>query len=393
MINGAEITRPRLGPDLRNGYEIPVPVRVYLGRKLAAKETFDAYDALLWVLSLPDSYLRTPATRCFGELVGTLAHSLPITLSERIESQCAENAAEARIPGASGGFDCSIDITEAAGPLPDIAAISAPLDGLRDMLNACTEELAPYSRLLGRNPDAKGKFEAICLLPQDIIASAAVGGGSLLAMIEQLFGDRRVIGMPVSRLAHTLSLDIGATGKVSTGLCNQIAAFLERFDIAIEPDRRYGSRNLQADGQVVLFKAPGGAKIDSEAPAFLAARAQVDIAILAAASDGQIDVAEFDAVKAEIRVVDGLGSSERARLIVYANMMIRDTPSQQAILNKIKKMAHSEKEGVIRSATAAILADGHVAPEEVKFLERLYRALSLPVEGVLCNTPSGFGCG
>lgn len=389
LINGAEFIKPRLGPDLRSGYEIPIPVRVYLGRKLAAKETFDAYDALLWVLSLPDSYLRTPATRCFEELVELWR----IRFRSRYPNGLKVNVPKTRLKleyrAASGGFNCSIDMTDAVGPLPDIAAISAPLDGLRDMLNACTEELAPYSRLLGRNPDAKGKFEAICLLPQDLIDSPAVGGGLLLAAIERFFGDRRVVGIPVSRLAHTLSLDVGTTGKISTGHCNQIATFLERFDIAIEPDRRYGSRNLQADGQAVLFKAPGGAKIDSEAPAFLAARARVDIAILAAASDGKIDVAEFDAVKAEIRAMDGLGSSERARLIVYANTMIRDTPSQQAILNKIKKLAHSEKEGIIRSATAAILADGHVAPDEVKFLERLYRALSRPVEGVYATLHRG----
>jgi hypothetical protein len=57
--------RPEITPNLRNGYEIPISVRRYLGRKLAEKAPLDAEDALLWLLSLPDVSLRTAASRCF----------------------------------------------------------------------------------------------------------------------------------------------------------------------------------------------------------------------------------------------------------------------------------------------------------------------------------------
>lgn len=382
LVEGLEIRRPPLRANLRSGYEIPPSVRLYLGRKLAAKEPLDATDSLLWVLSLPDTSLRTPATRCFDELVELWGMRFSSRYPEGLKVNAPETHLGLDYRAASGGFECRIDVSGGTGPLPDIAAVPAPLDGLRDILNACTEELAPYSRFLGRNPGAKGTVEASFLLPRDLLASPAAMGGTLLARIGQLFGDRKVAGLHVSRLASALSLDIGTTGKVSTGLCNQIGAFFERMDIGMEPDRRYGSRNLKADGYVLLFKAQGGAKVDGDDPDYVAARARIDIAVLAATADGKVETAEYELIKSEIRAMPGLDGVERARLTAYAGVMLKDTPGQQSTLNKMKKLAQPAKKAVIRSATAAIMADGHSGPDEVKFLERLYRTLDMPVEEV-----------
>jgi tellurite resistance protein len=257
------------------------------------------------------------------------------------------------------------------------------------MLNACTEELAPYSRLLGRNPKAKGTIEATFLLPSELLASPTAMGKALLTRLEQIFGDRKVAGIRVIQLAKALSLDVEAGGKLPSGLCNQIGVFLDRIDIGMEPDRRYGSRNLEADGYVLLFRAPGGAKVDGDAPAYVAARAMVDVAVLAAAADGKIEATEYESIKTEIRAMPGLGGIERARLIAYASTLLKDAPGQQGALNKMKKLAQSAKEAVLRSATAAILADGHAGPDEVKFLERLYRTLGFPIEGVYATLHRG----
>ena len=382
LLNGPEIYRPILRPDLRNGYEMPLSVRLHLGRQLAAQQPLDATDALLWLLSLPDTDLLTPAIRCFDELVELWGSRF----STRFPDGLKVNAPKARLKldyrAASGGFERRIDMSDETGPLPDIAALSAPLDGLRDMLNACTEELAPYSRVLGRKPDAKGTIEATFLLPPELLASRTAAGTSLRTNIERIFDHRMVAGMRVSELANALSLDLDTSGKLPSGLCNQIAAFLEQIDIGLEPDRRYGSRNLESDGYVLLFKAPGGAKIDADAPAYVAAKAMVDVAVLAAAADGRIEAPEYESIKAEIRVMPGLGGIERARLIAYASTLLKDAPGQQGALNKMKNLAQADKEAVARSAAVAILADGHVGPDEVKFLERLYRTLGFPVEGV-----------
>ncbi|MCG8273845.1 TerB N-terminal domain-containing protein [Aquamicrobium sp. NLF2-7] len=389
LVQGPEIYRPPLRADLRNGYEIPLSVRLHLGRKLAAKQPLDGTDALLWLLSLPDTNLRTPATRCFEELAELWASRFTARYPAGLKVNAPKTRLKLDYRAASGGFECRIDMSDGTGPLPDIAAVSAPLDSLRDMLNACTEELAPYSRLLGRNPNAKGTIEATFLLPPELLASPTAMGTALLTKIEQIFGDRKVAGVRVTQLAKALSLDVEPSGKLPSGLCNQIGAFLDRIDIGMEPDRRYGSRNLEADGYVLLFRAPGGAKVDGDAPAYVAAKAMVDVAVLAAAADGNIEAPEYESIKTEIRAMPDLGGIERARLIAYASTLLKDVPGQQGALNKMKKLARPVKEAVVRSATAAILADGHAGPDEVKFLERLYRTLGFPIEGVYATLHRG----
>jgi len=380
LMTNSGTERPVLSPNLQTGYEMPMASRVYLGRKLAAKLPLDAEDALVWVLSLPDTNLKTPATRCFDELVQLWKYRFSVRHPDGLKVNPPKTRLKLEYRSASNSFSGEIDIAGETGPLPDIAAISAPVTGLRDLLNACTEELAPYSRLLGRNPDARGTLDAALLLPKELVSSAAatdVGG-----KVEALFDGRSVASATVQQLTDALSLDIAGVEKISLGVSNQIGGYLDHLNIGFEPDRRYGSSPLRPDGHVVLFKAPSGGQVDGESTAFAAARAMVDVAALAAGADDKIDNGEIDAITAEIRNVPELGKIERARLIAYASTLLKDTSLHRFALNKLKTLDAASKQSVVRSATAAILADGHASPAEVKFLERLYKAMNLPADGV-----------
>lgn len=380
LITSLDAERPTLSPDLQTGYEMPMAVRVYLGKKLADKMPLDAADALMWVLSLPDTRLRTAATRCFEELVVLWSHRFAARYSGGLKVNPPKTRLKLEYRPASGSFTCRVGISDASGPLPDIAAISAPIAGLRDTLSACTEELAPYSRLLGRNPEARGTIDAALLLPKEI--GISIANTSIGQRVDSLFDGRTVASVTVAQLAQALSLSIAGLKKIPAGLSLQIGGYLDHLDIGFEPDRRYGASPLRPEGHVVMFKAIGGGQVDGEAPAFSAARAMVDVAALAAGADDKVDGNEVDAITAEIRNVPGLGKVERARLIAYASTLLKDTSQQSFALQKLKTLNAGAKQAVVKSATAAILADGHASPAEVKFLERLYKALGLPVDGV-----------
>ncbi|HEV7437055.1 MAG TPA: TerB N-terminal domain-containing protein, partial [Pseudorhizobium sp.] len=190
LVLSTELPRPELSPDLRNGYEMPMTVRAYLGQKLSSREPLDSDDALLWVLSLPDTSLRTPATRCFEELVPLWRHRYRARHPNGLKVTTPKKRLKLEYRAASGGFTGQIDVSDGNGPLPDITAISAPLAGLRDLLSACTDDLAPYSRLLGKKPEAKGTLEAALLLPREIDdATARTEAGN---KIDELFAGRGV---------------------------------------------------------------------------------------------------------------------------------------------------------------------------------------------------------
>ncbi|AZO23542.1 hypothetical protein EJ070_24615 [Mesorhizobium sp. M1E.F.Ca.ET.045.02.1.1] len=381
LMANPDISRPALSPDLRSGYEMPLSVRLHLGRKLGSKLPFDSTDALLWVLSLPDTQLRTPASRCFEEL----AELWHVRFASRYPDGLKVNSPRTKIKveyrAASGGFGGRVDLSDSElGPLPDVAALSAPIDGLRDLLNACTDELAAYSRLLGKKPEAKDTVEAAFLLPKEILTSGSGTGAAALKRVDGLFGDHRIAGVKVARLAQALGMEIPPKGKLGAGLCNQIGALMDKLDVGFEPDRRYGSRGLEADGYILLFKAKEGAPVDGESAAYGAARAMVEVAALAAVSDGKVEPSEFESIKADIRSFPGVGGVERGRLMAYASTLLRDPAAQQSAIKKLGNIGADARASVVRAALSAVLADGHAAPDEVKFLERLYKALGYPVD-------------
>lgn len=379
LVRETEIARPPCSPAGRYlDYEMPLSVRRYLGALLAASTPFDADDALLWLMSLPDTYLRTPGTRCFDEMSALWR----IRFAQRHPAGLRIRAPKARLSGAyraaSGMFEVSISV----GDLPDIASVSAPLSGLRDLLNGCMDDLDAYSRLLGRKPEARGGLEGALSLPADLRDTPfASGVNEVRRALDDLIGDERVAPTPVRRVCELVGLDFPEP-KMSAAAQRQVAAILDRLDIAFEPDRRYGEGALSPDGEMLIYKAAGGAPIDGDRPDYVAARTMVEIAALAATSDGEVAPAEFDSISADLQSMLELAVEERARLLAHALWLLRDPPRQQAALTRLAKLPLKQRQTITQSAISAVLADGHVQPAEVRFLEKLYKTLGLPQDQV-----------
>jgi tellurite resistance protein len=230
-------------------------------------------------------------------------------------------------------------------------------------------------------------MEAILLLPRPLLDQGA--GVEVTGRIDRLLAEKNLSVVKTSALLEALQISSLGNGKISAGVCSQIGSFLDKLDIGFEPDRRFSGRNLSADGHAVLFRALGGGGVDPESPAYQAARSMTEIAALAALSDGQLDPAEYESIKSDIRALAGLGPHEMNRLVAYAIALLKDAPAQQATLNKLKLLDSGAKETVLKSATAAVLADGRTTPEEVRFLERLHKSLGEPTDAVYAALHKG----
>lgn len=385
LLDSAELLRessgerPAVSPQLRFAwFEIPLSVRRYLGARLAASEPFDAADALLWLMSMPDTYLRTPGTRCFDELTALWR----IRFEQRYPMGLKVRAPKARVSGsyraASGKFEVKFSATE----LPDIAAVSAPLVGLRDMLTACTDELDPYSRLLGRRPDARGGLEAALSLPPELWDTPfGAGATQARSAFDELIGDDRVAPVPTGKVLELVGLNL-TEGKLTASAQRQLASALDRLDIAFEPDRRYGDLSLEVDGEAVIYRAANGAPLDPRRPGYVAARTMVEVAALAATVDGHVVAAEMESISADLHALPELDAVDRARLLAHAFYLLRAPTKPQAAFKRLARVPQRDRERTAQSATAAILADGRIHPAEVRFLESLFKALGLPQEQV-----------
>ena len=377
FIDGVPACEPSL--DLRSGFEIPFGIRLALGEKLEKGEPFNADEALTWTLALPDCFPRTPVQRCFDEARALWKARFDERYPDGLKVRKPKTLLKATYRPASACFEAQISMAD----MPDIAAVQAPLDSLRDLLQGCADELDAYSRLLGRRPEAKGTPEAVLLLPPALADTAAGAAlqGLREALASRLAGQELAL-VPVADVIGILGLGQDAGERLSPAVARQMGAMLDRLDVGFEPDRRYGPVSPAAEGQVALFKATGGGPIDPDRPHHVAARTLVEVAVLAAKADGVVVPAEFDAIASDLKAIEAIAADERLRLLALAAVLLKDPPKHQAAVNRLLKLDAAERLRITQTAITAVLSDGRVTPEEVKFLERLHKALGLPPEQV-----------
>ncbi|AWN35088.1 TerB N-terminal domain-containing protein [Methylobacterium radiodurans] len=389
VLPGVSETRPDIVLDqpIRN-FELPLDVRVWLGRKLAAGETLDADDALLWLATLPDRGFRTPVTRC-PEIFRSLWR---LRFAERYPAGLKVNPPKSRLKAtyraASGTFE--VPLRSAHPDLPDIGSLTGPVRKLRDLVEACTAELDGYSRFIGRRPDARSGIEAALLLPDDL-AVAGTAWELVRARVDTLMADREIASVRLSELFTIAGLSLLSVGRVPQAPMLQLAQVLDRIDVAFEPDRRFGGPLPDASSIVCLFRGAKGAPVDSERPEYRTYRDLIDIACLAAAADGAVEPAETETVLATLRASTALLPMEQARLAAYALSIAQDPPKWQAVLKRAAARSEAERQGFADAALAAVMADGHATPAEVKFLERLHKALDLPTDAIYAGIHRGGG--
>lgn len=351
--------------------ELPLDLRVRLGRRLRDDQPFDADDALSWVLGLPDVYLRTPGQRCFDEMRELWTARFAVRHPEGLRVRKPKAQVRYEYRAASGAF-----VTNLTLEIPDVSKVSAALEPLRTLLDGCMEDLSAYSRLLGRDPEARGCLRGDLLLPQELRPSRPS-----LARCRDALGVGAPSAISAVDLARVLDLEMEeGSDKLSAGLVRQMGVALDALDLGYEPDRRYGPATaLRRNASLILFEAPGGGAVDPDRPAYLAARGMVAVAMLAAASDGEVADSEIDAIERRLRSMPDLQPHEVTRLLACGRALAADPPKVRAALKKLADVPTASKAALVASAIEAVLADGRVLPDEVRFLEALHAALGLPL--------------
>lgn len=381
LAAGVSLGPPRFAVEGSGSNGIDAKTRIYLGRRLAITNTFAAEDALLWVLALPDVHLRTPAVRCFDEFALLWALRFNQKYPKGFAVKVPTKKIDFRYRAASGAFE--VDVPGEHEQYPDIAAVKTPTNVLTALVQSCTEELEPFSRFVGRKPEARATMQAAVLLPNDLLRDKSVGAfRSFSERMNVVIGTHGRASTTMREVIKMAGFDISADGKVTSALGDQLGNILDRIDVAIEPDRRYGSGTPQLQDKVFLFKASGGGPVDPDRSAYRSMKAQVEVSVLAAAADGEASGDELREVIAAIRASDPLSGVEQARLIAFAVTIFESPPKQARVLRRLSERTVEEKQAIANAAIAVVGAGENVKHDEVRFLERLHKSLGLPSDGV-----------
>lgn len=356
--------------------EMPLRLRGALGRLVQEGKPITATWALAWYLTAPAYGLRTPAKRCFPEFLTLFKERFAAAYPSGFLVSPPRRRLSARYRAASGAF--TVDLKGEFEQLPDVVALTAPLAKIDQIVIECTAALDHYSRVIGRDPAAGETVAAQLTLPEELLQHPKAGSAiaALKARLETLV-PRTSAMTRYEDLRQLLEIASNSSDKATKSEAIAVATGLERLGFAIEPDPRYGGPTPPVNAEVMLFRPRGRSGTDTVSPQFIAARSNIEIAVLVATADGNIGDAEAKTIIAKIKSLPGLSDFERARLIAYLGFLVCNPPNQR-IISRFKDRSLEERKVVAEAAVLAAASDGHLHTEEIKLLERTYKMLGLP---------------
>jgi len=364
-------------PDFPKTYELPPYLRLALGQAAVDRAPLPAHLALAWIRLNPECYLRTAAIRCPNEFERLFTQRYQEALGpglvlpkNRTKLKFVYQAASAGLRGAN--------ITMAFGDVPDVTALTAPIRKLMEIASQCTDELGSYSRLVGKDPGAAGALEGLLLLPATLWPDTTQA--KLRALTAQMCEGR--LPLPLKELIAVLG---GANQTVNRDRVRGLARALEGAEIGMEPHVLAGAKAPGEQDTVVLFAQP---LMDSDVGSraeYQTAALTLQLASAVAQADGVFHDREIAHLRAQIEGWAHLTLAERRRLHAHLQWLTTSPMSLAALKKRLEPLPTAARETLAAFMATLAQADGVVSPDEVKFLEKVYKALGVEPKRVFSD--------
>ena len=352
------------------GYEIPSRLKIALGLMARDGKPVAAAWACAWVSADPFFPRRTPFSRCNGYFKELFALRYREKWGVGIVVKPNKTLLCLQYQPASASFGGQVTASTA---LPDITALKEPIGKLRELGTQCTDELDAYSRYLGRNTGAGAHPAAMALLPAALLAESQTGEARL---VRETLAARVNSGAFLSRNELAQLVKMPVDGGFAKREAVTIAQYLASMGIGMEPDIRFGGPVPSAETRVYLFPAKPSAA-SAPTPAYSAASLLMHLAAMVSAADGTISSAEEEHLQSHVASALHLSEDERTRLSAHLRWVLAERPSVAGAKKRIESLTASQRQAIGRFLVGVANADGHVSPEEVQILGKLYRLLGL----------------
>ncbi|MCW5631931.1 MAG: TerB N-terminal domain-containing protein [Rubrivivax sp.] len=349
--------------------ELPLYVRVALGQAAVDQAPVPAQLALAWAKLDPAAYLRTPATRCGDEFDKLFVRKYQEVFGDGIVLPRNRTKLKHVHRPSSAGFRGYDELRLTFGETPDITVLTAPVKKLQAVVEATTKDLESYSRLVGRNPEARYALEGLLYLPATLWPE---GAQKVLLALKARMGSGMVCVTFQQLLA---SLD--ATKALTKEKTLALARALESLNIGIEPDVLGGAKLPKPDEKVVLFAVPPGEMTSRATPAYQAAALTLQLASAVAAADGEFTVDEMSHLRRQVQAWTHLTPDHIRRLLAHLRLLMMAPASLTALKKKLEPLDSAARETIATFMATVAQSDGATSPTEVRMLEKVYKALGV----------------
>ena len=364
----------------RSGHELPITVRLAVGCMLRDSQPIPAQWMLSWLMTHPETRLRTPAVRAFPEFRALFEARFHERFPDGLSVDAPRRTLSLSYQAASMNFDVDIKPRIDGGGIPDIADLSKPLARVLPIAEQATDDLLKFSRYLGRNPDGRGTIEAHALLPDDLhglFPCPELDELKAWARRQMEAGGLAPVADLIERLEGAPPEKIGK--RQLTGAADALA----RLSIGMAPDPRFALRSPKLGEPVMLFPLPAGiTRLEEVSAHYPPALLSLVMGAFVAHADGAVSDLERRHLIERVRSSNVLTESEKARLQANLDWMMAVPPDLTPIRRRVKDVGDEVRHGLGRLALAVVGADGVVDPAEIKAIEKLYRILGIEPDDV-----------
>lgn len=364
-------------PTFTQSYELPVYVRLGLGQAAIDGAPIPAEFALGWARAEPNVPLRTPAVRCPDQFEKLFIQKYASLHGKGMVLPRNRTKLKFVYRPASSGFRGVEEIKLTFGDIPDVSVLTGPIQKLRDVVEATTKELEAYSRYLGKNPTGDATLEALLQLPASLWPDSA---RAVLDGLSQRMGSGMVT-MAFQDLLRDLDAKTSPTREKVAGL----ARALESMNIGLEPDVLAGAKLPKAEDKIVLFATDPGEPSSRGDPVYQTALLTVQLASAVAAADGEFSVAEMGHLRTSIQSWAHLTANQKKRLLAQLRLLMSAPASLISLKKKLEPLSKAAREAIALFMMGVAHCDEVLHPQEIKLLEKAYRALGLDPGKVIAD--------
>jgi tellurite resistance protein len=368
LAAGVPLAPPKLE---RSHWEIPLRLRIELGRRVQKGEAISAELALAWGWYHHDFAPRTAASR-YPDLVGRM---FGIIFEQRYPKGFFAKPGKSRIHAT---YSCANPLLRyrpmQVSDLPDVFALRSPLARIYEVYELATQAIDPYSRWLSSRPGAEKTLQALALLPPELVDE---NESALKALREWHAGvlegrsQTLVSGADLIRFWEGESRS-ALTKAASSGLLR----LLEALGYGLVPDARFGAGPLAASGKYVLFKLPA-----NEPNLLTSHYAMAEIVVQSAAY--VVSAGEEQSHLAADRLGDYLETSiqlnpaEKARLHAYQMWVSAAGIGINGLKRKLDELKQPKRDAIGELLVSIAAADGAISPAEVTALTKVFTLLGM----------------
>ena len=360
-----------------HNWELPFPLRAAIGAHIVRRERLPAEWFLSWFYCHPSCRLKIAAIRCPDEFRELFKLRFDQRFPKGYKPNRTKHVLHYHYYAASGEFRINLDVKLNGKFVPDISAQSRFLIYAEEIAAEVSKDLGKLSRYVGNNPNDSDILGARAYLPKELWQ---------IIPCEKLDPFRKWARRVASKNGRVLVEQLIAKiegyrpGKIARQQLTSASAILAQTGFGFAPDPKYAFQSPKVGEPVVIFDTGKAvANLDEASDIYRASLLASALGAFVAHADGKVTESEREALREKVINIKFINKEERRRLIADLEWMLSVAPNLASLRRKLKEFGPGLIPAARNAVVAAAHADGVVQPQEVKAIERIYKALGLSV--------------